>query len=468
MTAAGQGPLIRRPIDEVQVARILAIEDPVLRNLWITFAYHDLAVGMTRIAGLRNVSWVAFATWASKTAGVSIRKEQLSDLLRTHLEESDDWAHVLSEVRVRLLDRAFDDVNAAVARIFNRSIDRMSEVIAEGNRTVFAELGPIFARLASLDDGARNPGTLEAFVAGVKAVDAVDGAATERLRQAFRIYHVIWHSPDGALAPRTATQQILLANGLIGLTEQIRLQSAIRGALDAVIEVGLGHVFGPILDQFVPAKVLHLLEEALERVWRRAVTKHLLTLGTPNGVLDLSEDVPVLAPDRRFPEDLAAVGDPSLSAFLLQYDRTGGLGHPSGAKDWGSLNDRMNTSSTCSARASSGHRCSCRRSPTTRSRHWRSGASPTRRSEAGRRAGGRSRSLTPYFSSVSRRSSRPRPGVSGTVMKPSTIVGRSANSSNQSGSRVGSANDSRMKPVGLAATAWTWICGSWWAASGTW
>src|SRR6267378_5382731 len=32
--------------------------------------------------------------------------------------------------------------------------------------------------------------------------------------------------------------------------------------------------------------------------------------------------------------------------------------------------------------------------------------------------------------------------------------------SNHRGSRVGSANDSRMNPVGLAATAWTWICGS--------
>src|SRR5262249_1679008 len=77
-------------------------------------------------------------------------------------------------------------------------------------------------------------------------------------------------------------------------------------------------------------------------------------------------------------------------------------------------------------------------------------------------------SLTPYFSRVSGRSSSPSPGASGTAMNPSTIFGRSRNSSNQSGSRVGSANDSRMKPVGLAATAWTWIWGSWCAASGTW
>jgi hypothetical protein len=107
----------------------------VLRNLWITLAYHDLAVGMTRIAGARNVSWVAFATWASKTAGVSIRKEQLSDLLRGHLAESDEWAHVTGELR--LLGHALDDLDAVVARVFDRSIDRMSAVIAEGNRTVF-------------------------------------------------------------------------------------------------------------------------------------------------------------------------------------------------------------------------------------------------------------------------------------------------------------------------------------------
>lgn len=339
---AGGGPLIRHPIDEAQVARILAIRDPVLRNLWITQAYHALAMDMTRIAGLRNVSWVAFATWASKTAGVSIRKEQLSDLLRAHLAESEDWAHVAGEIRGRLLARAFADVDAAVARIFHRSIDRMSEVIAEGNCTVFAELGPIFARLAALDDGARHAGTLEAFVQSVRAIDPVDGAATERLRQAFRIYHIIWHTPDGGADPREVTQQVLLANGLIGVTEQIRLQGAIRGALDAVIEVGLGHVFGPILDKLVPGKVLHLLEETLERVWRRAVTRHLLTLRTPDGLLDLSQDVPLLDATRRFPDDLAAVSDPLLGAFLGQYDRTAGLGHPSGAHDWASLNDRMN------------------------------------------------------------------------------------------------------------------------------
>ena len=46
-------------------------------------------------------------------------------------------------------------------------------------------------------------------------------------------------------------------------------------------------------------------------------------------------------------------------------------------------------------------------------------------------------SFTPYFSRVSSRSSRPSPGASGRAMKPSTIGGRSRNSSNHSGSRRG-------------------------------
>src|SRR5881628_726246 len=65
--------------------------------------------------------------------------------------------------------------------------------------------------------------------------------------------------------------------------------------------------------------------------------------------------------------------------------------------------------------------------------------------------------FTPYFSRVSSRSSSPSPGASGSAMKPSMIGGRSRNSSNHKGSRVGSAKDSRMNPVGLAATACTWI-----------
>ena len=55
--------------------------DPILRNLKITQGYRDLSVGMAHLLGNHNVNWATFATWASKTAGLSIRKEDVPRFL---------------------------------------------------------------------------------------------------------------------------------------------------------------------------------------------------------------------------------------------------------------------------------------------------------------------------------------------------------------------------------------------------
>lgn len=61
------------------VEAIAAIVDPVIRNLRITQCYHELsAVHAGRCSPGAN--WCTFATWASRQAGQTIRKE---DLVRT-------------------------------------------------------------------------------------------------------------------------------------------------------------------------------------------------------------------------------------------------------------------------------------------------------------------------------------------------------------------------------------------------
>ena len=59
------------------IDRIASLTDPVLRNLQITQCYHELSNAMAALTGpLAN--WCTFATWASKQAGQSIRKEDLA------------------------------------------------------------------------------------------------------------------------------------------------------------------------------------------------------------------------------------------------------------------------------------------------------------------------------------------------------------------------------------------------------
>ena len=61
--------------------------DPVLRNLHITQRYHELASDL-RDAGVgEDATWCAFAVWASKTAGATIRGEVLPARVKQLLVE---------------------------------------------------------------------------------------------------------------------------------------------------------------------------------------------------------------------------------------------------------------------------------------------------------------------------------------------------------------------------------------------
>src|SRR5512134_2527272 len=59
------------------VVRIAGISDPVIRNLNITQGYYELSQAMSKDTN-GNPNWCTFAVWASKQAGQSIRKEDLS------------------------------------------------------------------------------------------------------------------------------------------------------------------------------------------------------------------------------------------------------------------------------------------------------------------------------------------------------------------------------------------------------
>src|SRR5262245_3217061 len=66
-----------------EVDAVTAIADPVLRNLRITVAYGRLANAFARrVPGGAN--WCTFATWASKQAGCTIRREDVARAAERH------------------------------------------------------------------------------------------------------------------------------------------------------------------------------------------------------------------------------------------------------------------------------------------------------------------------------------------------------------------------------------------------
>src|SRR5262249_36130357 len=123
-----------------ECAEIAATPNLVLRNLKITQMYHRLSLQLALLLGHQDANWCTFACNASKTAGYSIRGEEVplyGLYLRARQQpRAERW---LSAVEGRLQA-------LGLARRFDQVIDAVSESISAGNLKVFAELGPLFAR----------------------------------------------------------------------------------------------------------------------------------------------------------------------------------------------------------------------------------------------------------------------------------------------------------------------------------
>jgi hypothetical protein len=135
------------------VQRIVAIENPVVRNLEITYCYSRLAAASTTRNG-EGANWCTYATWASRQAGGTIRGEDLLENLGRRLGESlAGWLlHPVATLWRRLLRRGLFQRETRLGRLTNElhtpfdAFERASDAVARGNLKVFEEIGPQFAR----------------------------------------------------------------------------------------------------------------------------------------------------------------------------------------------------------------------------------------------------------------------------------------------------------------------------------
>lgn len=72
-------PIITKP----DIQAIVKNENLVVRNLQVTQGYYRLSEGMRQMIGSTNVSWCAFATHASKTAGKALRHDLMPRSLKS-------------------------------------------------------------------------------------------------------------------------------------------------------------------------------------------------------------------------------------------------------------------------------------------------------------------------------------------------------------------------------------------------
>jgi|GEM_PF-293552 len=349
-----------------EVRRIVAMDDrPVLRNLRITLAYHRLSDRLAGALGAENANWCTYATWASKTAGTFIREEELHEAFRRLLEAKGRVHRHLHALHRALHDLDGDPGASAAPESADglepilSAVDAVGRFIREGNRTVFDELGGLFAAL--LEELASHPEPdperferfLERLRPGEARPDRIDTAGTDPvgdtgpegrgadrlvsrpqggqdlLRDSMRAYYAARFEAD---AKRKA-ELVLLGNALGGLHEQTRLQSHIAGALAAPVAEIVVNRMRDALAQRLGQKILGESPEAqaaidrfltpigeeAEEVARRISTRLLMRLPIPDEVLELGEDVPAPRGAALYPTLLARLDDRVLTGTLERF-----------------------------------------------------------------------------------------------------------------------------------------------------
>jgi hypothetical protein len=339
------------------VARIAAISNPVIRNLNITQGYFELSQAMSKYTD-GNPNWCTFAVWASKQAGQSIRKEDLSrtfeqlfhnsqeiTLLLNTLSQHSDVIKNLPEVKV---------ISGFVLKVINpdTAFEHSAQSVAEGNKIVFSEIGGEFARFLSIfkEENDFIEENISKFCSAFKPGNPPDGQ--QMLKDAFTSYFKARKQSD----EKIKAEMILYSNLLIGYHEQTRLQTQIVEALNAAFAneddfrsrflkellpgfwLRIRYYISKLLQSKMPLDeaIDQLLNLAKQKV-REVITDCMMTLHIPtNELLKLGEDL-----QRKFPQRLERISSTTLIELLNKIDPTPDSVKESGAKDWGDLSDRI-------------------------------------------------------------------------------------------------------------------------------
>ena len=333
------------------VRRIVAIANPVIRNLEITYCYSRLSTAFVARTG-QGANWCTFATWASRQAGCSIRGEDFVDYLELTLGERRWLLHPLATLGRRLVRRGLFQPETRLGRLTAAlhtpfdAFERASDAVARGNRKVFEEIGFEFARFLHECPPDAGAAQLQSFVGGLRPGEPPEGQ--DYLCRAFTRYE------RGRLerASQARAELAVLANLEIGLHEQTRLQPEIREALDAAYATpeDLGR---RALEALVPAAaewwavirrpaaavagaVAAAAQRSASKVAREAITESFMLLSLPGRVLALGTNL-----TEPYPDVLAKPCDADLREFLARFEPVAPAPDDCGARDWSELNQRM-------------------------------------------------------------------------------------------------------------------------------
>lgn len=340
-----------------EIHEIASLNEPVLRNLKITQCYCEISAAFaTRMGG--NANWCTFATWASKQAGQTIRREDLQDTIEHLLLNEPEIKTALSLIVALAKQKgAKDDLDrlgkSSLAIIVASIANRAADATGRGNQKVFAEIAPEFARFMDtcFKDIVFVQSNIDAFSKHLQPGLLPNGQ--DCLSKAFYCYYRALFETDA----KQKAELNFLANLQIGFHEQNRLQPEIGEALNAPMinmeemkDKLISHLFSGagfwtktllffqrLFGKTILDKAIESLLERIQYHIRLILTAHLMTITLPpDNCLHLGKDLTT-----QFPLNLQQLSNTDLIELLTHIDPTANSVSQSGAIDWSDLNERM-------------------------------------------------------------------------------------------------------------------------------
>ncbi len=341
-----------------QIRRVTAITAPVIRNLQITDTYRQLSFAFVAKTGMK-ANWCTFATWASKQAGVTIRREDLQRAIELRLRNEPAVAQILALIYKysTQIGKGIIHENIhenALAKIVRASAARAADAVARGNKKVFEEIGFEFARFISncINHTQYDADSINQFINELRPGPPPDGQ--EMLKEAFLNYYNALFEHD----QKKRDELMFHANILVGVHEQTRLQPEISEALTAG-KIDVEELKKYLTDLLVYNKTwkgkflyfvnwvagkTNLLKESIDRFTHQAqapirevITEHLMTLNLPaNNCIHLGRDLTM-----QYPSTLQTLNNDKLIALLTQLKPNSHSYDGQGCDDWSNLQQRI-------------------------------------------------------------------------------------------------------------------------------
>ncbi|HFE66547.1 MAG TPA: hypothetical protein ENJ93_04725 [Chloroflexi bacterium] len=325
-------------ITKEEIDTIVHQQNLLVRNLQITLGYYKVGRKLRRFLGSSNVNWFGFGTYASKTAGQTIRHELLPGPLKSAMIRAAGYDNTYVYLQDVLAEPEAQNPDSLLAEV----LSQVSLLVSKGNLMIFEELAWPFVDMTNRFSRRWRPdmGQFQAFLDEHLRPGPLAEGGQEWLRESFTCFYQARFTTDS----KKKAELIYMGNLLLGYHEQTRLQPVIEQALAVPFDIFTDGII-PESDNRLGGMRRKMARRATgfsRQMVLRAVTRMMMTYSLPTRRLKLGKDLVAPTGLINFPRELMQIENPRCQELVLQFDS--GLNTLSGsaAGNWGNLMDRMN------------------------------------------------------------------------------------------------------------------------------